>query len=333
MARHRRTAAAVGLCLATATTSPGLAFQLHPVHGIAASGSNARGHDLGGRRSAACRHLAVRDEGHDNERRQESSEAPLPSSPRGCVSRGGRPRASKDVAALVLSGLLLGNPQLSDAAATTTPATGAHGVDTATQSRLIEDLEKKLTSLSLGSASQPNQAEPSQASPTSASEQQQAGTESSRRSPAATTTAPQTSTATAQQAAQQAAVAAAADDSARAGATPSSPSSATTETVAAGGAYTIGTLGTIGGKPMVKLQEHTFSVKLPELNLPSVGPITVPEEGGLFGAPAGRVEAVPGLPGAEAVRNVLMRAQSGEDVDTLLRSMAAMVPTQAGYHR
>lgn len=326
MTKHRRTAAAVGLCLATATTSPGLAFQLHPARGIAISGRSTRGHDLGGRRSAACRHPAVRDDGHDDERRrshalQESTEAPLPSSPRGLISREGRAGGGKDVAALVLSALLLGNPQLSDAATMTTPAAGAQGVDTATQNRLIADLEQKLTSLSASSGQQ-DQAPPSQASPTPASEQQaKANTESSRRSETATTTSAQSSTSTAQQASQQAAVAA---------------GDAHTEAAAAGGGdYTIGTLGSVGGKPIVKLQEYTFSVKLPELNLPRVGPITVPEEGGLFAAPgsAGRVEAVPGLPGGGAVRDALVRAQKGEDVDGLLRSMAAMVPTQADYHR
>ncbi|CAM9835366.1 unnamed protein product, partial [Laminaria digitata] len=309
MTRHRRTAAAVGLCLATATTTPGLAFQLHAARGIATAGRSGRGdHDLGGRRSAACRH-AVRDDGHDGERRrsqalqQESSESPPPSSPRGADGRGGRPGGSKDVAALMLSALLLGNPQLSDAAATTTAAASTGGVDTATQNRLIADLEKKLTSLQVGAGSDhapPTQASP-EASTTSASEQQASTSAESRRTQnGATTASPESSAATtgAQQSSQQAQAAAAA---AAAGAGASAAAGASSQ--AAAGAYTVGALGSIGGKPMLKLQEYTFSVKLPELNLPPVGPITVPAEGGLFGAPgsAGKVEAMPGLPGGEAV--------------------------------
>ena len=315
----------MGLCLATATTTPGLAFQLHAMRGISAAGRSGRGHDLGGRRPAACRHAVVRDDGHDDARRRshalqgESTEEPTPLSPRGSDGRGGRAGGSKDVTALVLSALLLGNPQLSDAAAPTTAASaGAQGADTATQqNRLIADLENKLTSLH-----QPAQAPPmTQASkaPASASEQQQAGSTESRRTEGATAS-PQQSSATAggaQQASQQAA-AAPADVSA-----------------AAAGAYTVGALGTIGGEPIVKLQEYTFSVKLPELNLPRVGPITVPAEGGLFEAPgsAGKVEALPGLPGAEVVRDVLVRVQKGDDVDGLLRSISAMVPKQADYNR
>lgn len=318
---------AVGLCLATATTTPGLAFQLHAVRGISTAGRSGRGHDLGGRRSAACRHAVVSNDGHGDARRrshalqEESTEEPPPLSPGGSDGRGGRAGGSKDVAALVLSALLLGNPQLSDAAAPTTAASaGAQGADTATQqNRLIADLENKLTSLH-----QPAQAPPkTQASeaPASASEQQQAGSTESRRTESATAS-PQQSSATAggaQQASQQAAADASA---AAAGAS------------AAAGAYTVGALGTIGGTPIVKLQEYTFSVKLPELNLPRVGPITVPAEGGLFGAPGSRkVEAMPGLPGAEVVRDVLVRVQKGDDVDGLLRSISAMVPKQADYNR
>lgn len=324
----------MGLCLATATTTPGLAFQLHAVRGISAAGRSGGGHDLGGRRSAACRH-AVRDDGHDDARRrshalqEESTEESPPLSLRGSAGRGAKPGGNKDVAALVLSALLLGNPQLSDAAATTTAAAaGAQGVDTATQqNRLIADLEEKLTSLRVSSG-QPAEAPPTRQvseAPTSVSEQQQADSTESRRTEGATASPQQSSSATtagAQQASQQqaAAAAAAADDDASA---------------AAAGAYTVGALGTVGGEPLVKLQEYTFSVKLPELNLPRVGPITVPAEGGLFGAPgsAGKVEAVPGLPGGEVVRDVLVRVQKGDDVDGLLRSISAMVPTQAGYHR
>lgn len=324
----------MGLCLATVTTTPGLAFHLHAVRGIAAAGRSSRGHDLGGRRSAACRH-AVRDDGHDGERRrlhalQESTEAPPPSSLRGSDGRGGRAGGSKDVAALVLSALLLGNPQLSDAAATTTAA-DVQGVDTATQNRLIADLEKKLTSLRVSSG-QPAQAPPTQASeaPTSASEEQEGSAES--RQTQGATASPQQSYATAgaQQASQQAAAAAAS------GAGDSSPPQTTAPaTEAAAGAYTVGALGSIGGKPMVKLQEYTFSVKLPELNLPPVGPITLPAEGGLFEAPgsAAKVEAVPDLPGGGALRDILVRVKKGDDVDGLLRSISAMVPKQADYYR
>lgn len=91
------------------------------------------------------------------------------------------------------------------------------------------------------------------------------------------------------------------------------------------------------------MKDYSFSIKLPELNLPPVAPITVPEEGNpfadlrpgaVFRAPSGdRVAAQPDLPGAGVVREALQGVARGEGVRDLADALAAAAPKQADYNR
>lgn len=317
MTRHSRAAAtAVGLCLATVSTTPSLAFQLPHPGGrgvVGARRSTCHDNASGSRRSVAtaCR-LAVQRDGHDDHERRTSEALDDGTHPRSS-GRGG----SKDVAALVLSALLLGSPQLSDAA---TPSAGAvklaksQVVDTTAQDRLMADLERRLTRLS-GSSDQATAQAPAAASSSAASSH-------APKPAAATVTLPAGDDSDAPQAA-----AAAAAESERISASP-------TTGAARGSTRPVGVIG--NGEPIVRLQEHTFSITLPELNLPPVGPITVPAEGGLFTKPTfGRVAASPALSEARGgVTRALGRAgwRSGA-VDKVVDAIRGMVPKQADYNR
>lgn len=313
--------ASVGLCLAATVAlllpSPSLAFRPH------ATGA-ARTHNSWRRSSAACR-LAARNiggatGGDDSEHERRRLEHAAAASAAARQNNGNK--ASKDVAALVLSALLLGNPQLSDAA-TPVRAVGAASwhPDATTQDRLLADLEEKLMSLPSpederspsqeDATGQSNAASSKEQSTREAAQQQQpTRTQAMGASPPSTT------------AAQQAARATVDTSSADLGAAPSR-----------GRAPTVGVIGT--GEPIVKLQEYTFSVTLPELNLPPIAPITLPEEGGLFQMPkrSERVEASPNVPMGRVIKDVLVRAEKGGDVDSFFSAISAGMPKQAGYYR
>lgn len=336
------TIASGGLCLAATVAlllpSPSLAFRPHAVIGA------ARTHDNYCRRpsSAACR-LAARnivdatggDDSSEHERRRLQHAAASSAEETPARQHAGS-KVSKDVAAVVLSALLLGNPQLSDAAMSPVGALLGGGAasssgrpDTTTtvtqQDRLMADLEKKLMTL-------PSPEDERPAPPPSSSQED--------------ATSERTATATASSSRQQQSIGDAAQQQQQ--------QEPTVQTQAMGrAAYSadlgtaaqqssrkpapaVGAIGSGEGKPMVRLQEYTFSVTLPELNLPPIAPITLPEEGGLFQMPNKRferVEASPSLPMGRAIRDALVRAEKGGDVANFFSAVSARMPKQADYYR
>lgn len=88
-----------------------------------------------------------------------------------------------------------------------------------------------------------------------------------------------------------------------------------------------------GGKEFVKFQEHTFTVTLPEFNLPAVAPITVPEEGSwLPSSEFSRVEPSPSLvPYGDVIKDVLTKAASQGGV--LKSRVMDMKPKQTEVNR
>lgn len=83
----------------------------------------------------------------------------------------------------------------------------------------------------------------------------------------------------------------------------------------------------------VKFQEHTFTVTLPEFNLPAVGPITVPEEGSWVPSlQFSKVEPNPSLvPVGDVLEDALTRAASEGEV--LKSRLLDMKPKQADFNR
>lgn len=79
----------------------------------------------------------------------------------------------------------------------------------------------------------------------------------------------------------------------------------------------------------VKFQEHTFTVTLPEFNLPTVAPITVPEEGPWMSVAKGeRVQPNPDLvPIGDAIKGVLRKGAEQ------LTQIPDLRPKQADYNR
>lgn len=211
--------------------------------------------------------------------------------------------AAKEFSAALLSAMLLGNPQVSGAATAAAQAPG-----TADQNRLIADLERKLTSVSSGPAA--------------------AAAASTADAPAGSTEAPT--------------VAATVDSTPRVQSMFASPPSSTTPP-AAPAAAAAGQTSTPVPKPSIKMKEYKFTVKLPEFDVPTVGPITVPEEGNVFAgvepraifkAPSReRVLPQPDFPAAGAIRGALQSAGKGDGVKELTDAFAAAVPRQGDYNR
>lgn len=353
MASRRRpgratTAATVGLCLAAVTTThTSVAFHLHTApRGTVAVGSGGCDHAPAARRSATCRLAMLRRGGG----KETPPSAEVDNGDKGSDRREGR--AAKELSALLLSAMLLGNPQLSDAAAVTQAAAAGGGggsasaVDPTVQGRLIADLENRLMRMAT-------------------SDSDAAGGADSAASAAA---APAARANTAPQKAVAATGAAEVDDDAPRIQPMFVPPAATSQAAAPATAQTpvpvpapaapeappapkhAPSTATGGNsrrssskskEPVIKMKDYSFSFKLPELSLPPVAPITVPEEGSplpdmtpLFKAPSGeRVAAQPDLPGAGLVREALQSVARGEGVRDLANALAAVAPKQADYNR
>lgn len=338
----------MGLCLAAVTTPhTSVAFHLHTApRGTVAAGSGGCDH-AAARRSATCR-LAMQQRRSRGERSAEVDNGDNNGSGR---REGGG--AAKDLSALLLSAMLLGNPQLSDAAAVTQAAGGASTVDPTVQGRLIADLEKRLMSMPTGDSDAAAAPVPAAASPAPAARAGAAAPQKAAAGAGAAdvedaaariqpmfvppTATPQTQAAPA---AAAAASSAAAATTAEAPAAPAAPAPTQASSPAAGG----GGGSSKSKEPLIKMKDYSFSIKLPELNLPPVAPITVPEEGNpfagmrsptaVFRAPSEeRVAAQPDLPGAGVVREALQSVARGEGVKDLAHALAAAAPKQADYNR
>lgn len=242
--------------------------------------------------------------------------------------------AAKELSALLLSAMLLGNPQLSDAAAVTQGAAGT--VDPTAQARLIAGLEKRLMSMTASSDS--DAAAAAAASPAAradATTQKTVSAAGASDVEDAPRIQPMFVPPTAAPSSQTPAAAA----EAAAARAPTQASSATTTTTTTSRSSSSKSKG-----PLITMKDYSFSIKLPELNLPPVAPITVPAEGSpfadlidpkaVFKAPSSeRVAAQPDFPGAGAVREALQSVARGEGVKDLAHALAVTAPKQADYHR
>lgn len=348
--RHRKAAtAALGLCFATAFNTPSLAFQLRA--GIttqsSGTGSLSSGHDAchaafssRGSARAACRLSMHANEGGDHSLSEDDTEQSSASGtphhhgharlPSGAVAGG-----SKDIAALVLSALLLGNPELSEAAtpavdsAINQPARQQQDATTQ-QDRMIADLEKKLMDLSSSSSSSGNSdGGGSGTASLPSNQQQEPGAAAGALSSAQESASAAASTA----AASVSSVFSSLVDNNNSPPPPPQQTPAPRTT-------TQSDPGKMSKEQqsLIKLQEYTFSVTLPELNLPTVGPITVPEEGSLLqGLGSGKGEKVEAAgdwnPLGRALRDVLVKAGSGDGARGLREAITGMMPKQAEYNR
>lgn len=253
--------------------------------------------------------------------------------------------AAKELSALLLSAMLLGNPQLSDAAAVT-QAVGGGGsptVDPTVQGRLIADLEKRLMSIPTAGDSDASAAPPpaaAAAAAPAAAPQKVVAAAAAADVDAAPRIQPMFVPPTAtSETATEAAPAAPAPAPAAPAPTPPALSSTKTSSGTGGGSSS----GKNSKEPLITMRDYSFSIKLPELNLPPVAPITVPEEGSpfagiqpgeVFRAPSGeRVAPQPDLPGAGLVREALQGVARGEGVKDLAEALAAAAPKQADYNR
>lgn len=333
-------AAAVGLCLAAVTTThTSLAFHLQTAPRGAAVAVGRCDH-AAVRRSATCRLAMLRRSRGDGQQQQPSSEEgdsenSSSSGDDGPVGRRESGAAAKELSALLLSAMLLGNPQLSDAAAAATTAVGGGGagspaVDPTAQGRLIADLEKKL--MSIPSSNSNSNSGAGEAGRRAADADDADVVDAPRIQPKFV---PPTAAATA--VASDAAEAPAPEATAPAGWSPSATTGAPGSSRSR--SSNSNNIGTKNKEPLIRMKDYSFSVKLPELNLPPVAPITVPEEGNPFAGAAAtvlkapsreRVEARPDLPGAGAVRGAL---QSVGGVKDLADALANARPKQGDYNR
>lgn len=313
-------AAAIGLCLATmTTTNTSLAFHLHTgTRGIVASSSLGGCDDAvttGGRRRSATAAAACRGRGSSSSPPPDERPEHHDADSSGFSSKGGG-GAAKELSAALLSAMLLGNPQVSGAATAAAQAPSA-----ADQNRLIADLERRFTSVSSGPATADTPGDTTATAPASPT----------GRTETATT-----------------AGAAATDDSAgRVQPMFVPPSSMTPQTDEAAPAGKRrggdGPSAAAAPKAAIKMKEYQFTVKLPEFDVPPVGPITVPEEGNVFAgmeppaifkAPSReRVQPQPDFPAAGAVRGALESVGRGDGVKELTDAFAAAVPRQGDYNR
>lgn len=331
--RHRRTARAtaattVGVCLAAlATTHTSLAFHLHTApRGIVAVDGGCDHARTAARRSATCRLTMLRRRSEPSEEEEAAAAA---------AADNGQDRrevgAAKELSALLLSAMLLGNPQLSDAATVTSA-----GLDPTVQGRLIADLEKRLLSLPDSDATAPDTAAaaPPASSPAATADTTQqiaaaAATDAPRIQPMfvpPSSQTPSTAPSAAEESPPAAAAAAAAAPEAAAPARASAPQKITEKAPDVGGRKK---------EPLIKMKDYSFSIRLPELNLPPVEPITVPEEGSpiTFRAPSRERVAAQDFPGAGAVREALQGVARGEGVKELTDAIAAAQPKQADFYR
>lgn len=239
--------------------------------------------------------------------------------------------AGKDIAALVLSVLLLGNPRLADTAEASSAVSQ--------QERLLSGLEERLMNLPSGP--------PQTAETSSAAAEIKTGSEAETRSRDTrepiieSTMQPKSPTSPAPEVK---APLSASDVSKPPSLTTEAPPAPTITAAPPPVAKTESTPAQKGSplvgkeqESLVKMQEYTFSVKLPELNVKfaPVAPITVPAEGSLFdGLSVERVEPLSNLPPpAGAIRNALEMAGRGEDLQELMSSIGNFVPKQADYYR
>ena len=338
-------AAAVGLCLAF--LPPSLAFQFHALHGVrvnsVVSSSSSRSHSFRGRRSAAtCRKLTINagGQGHkgEEERRHAAGLPPSPAASRhsDCGTSeesSGRGGGGKDVAALVLSTLLLWHPRLAEAASPNTLASLA--LSTVTQESLLADLEKKLMKSPSGpeqgakaSSSAPEEKEADSGAKTGSPATRDAAIQpTAEEQPPSPPTASDIVPLSASQDVPTSAAPAAPAVTAKPSAAPKIEPSPGLE---------VNSLRTEEKGPLVKFQEYTFTVKLPELNLKNapVAPITVPEDGSPFGSALSfeRVRPLINL-FAEPARETLTSAGKRGGFPELARSIGGVVPRQADYDR
>lgn len=340
--RRAATAAAVTAGLFLAVTPPSIALNFLAFRGARmkySGGSRTKSHSLREPRSAATWRKLTMDAGvkvhkevvsgrHDAGVQLYSATSRQSVSGKWEKDSGG---AGKDIAALVLSVLLLGSPRLGDTAAASSAVTQ--------QEQLLSDLEQRLMNLPSGP---PQTAEtssaPAEIKTDSEAEMRSRATrepiiESTMQPKSPTSPAPEVKTPLS-----------ASDVSKPPSLTTEAPPAPTITAVSPPVAKTESTpaqkRSLLVGKEqesLVRMQEYTFSVKLPELNVKfaPVAPITVPAEGSLFGGlSVERVSPLSNLPPpAVAVRDALENAGRGEGLQELMRSIGNFVPKQADYYR
>lgn len=340
--RKTATAAAVTVGLSLAVIPPSMAFNFLAFRGVRMNncgGSRTKAHSLREPRSAATWRKLTMDAGVKVHKEvvsgRQDAGVPLYSAASrhfvGGKSEKDNGGAGKDVAALVLSVLLLGNPRLADAAAASSAVSQ--------QERLLTDLEQRLMNLPDG----PPQAAETSLAPAEIKTDSEAETRlrATREAIIEPTVQPKSPTSPSPDVNVPLS---APDVSKPPSPTTAAPPAPTITAAPPPGANTEPTpaqkgspLVEIEQESLVRMQEYTFSVMLPELNVKfaPVAPITVPAEGSLFGGlSVERVGPLSNLPPpAEAVRGALEMAGQGEGLQQLMRSIGNFVPKQADYHR
>lgn len=215
--------------------------------------------------------------------------------------------AKSEIAALVLSVLVLGGSGAPQAASAVANADLTRPVDGSTQEQLIADLETRLFSLSPETKPAPGET---------------AGSADTASAPA-----PPVEKVSPFNVEVETAAAVPEEQSFVSQALSIKPS-----TAPPAGLKSQGPPAQQPAQPLVTFQERTFSITLPELNLPaapSVAPITVPETG--LRLSEMRVEEAPGASTLrEAFRQTAGKLEKGTE---LLRSIVGMAPKQADFER
>lgn len=314
--------ASAGICFVAVLPSPTLAFRFPPL-------GRSHNHDALARNSrqqiAASRVVITATSPHHDNNNIGSSEdkrrlehASMPDSPKKKSS------ATTDIAALVLSALLLGGippggmgiANANAAARVGAMGSGPLSADTVKQAKLIADLEQRLLNMKPMEMQQTKQ------------HSEQAATVDEAPSLTPSSSESRDSAAESLQKSRRTQPALGAGGANTNDESPTVASQSADATATSAVAPKVDDVKPANSKPFVTFHEHTFSVTVPEFNLPTVGPILLPEEG--FGAPEfPRVTAAPG-PFGDVLRGILQKAgDSGE----VLKSIVGLAPTQADFER